>query len=83
MGVSSPPGAGPVWIQLLVLGCIQSWRASLSLGFVALASGTVGHWLSRWPNLLAWQQRFTGVVMIALGLRLILLGNPASGSFRR
>jgi threonine/homoserine/homoserine lactone efflux protein len=77
------PASGPVWLQLLLLGCIQKLAGVLSLGSVALASGTVGQWLSRWPNLLAWQQRFTGVVMIALGLRLILLGNSASASFRR
>jgi threonine/homoserine/homoserine lactone efflux protein len=42
-----------------------------------MASGTVGQWLARWPRLLAWQQRFTGYVMVGLGLRLILSGNTS------
>ena len=67
------PGAGPVWIDLLLLGCIQKLAGVLSLGSVALASGAFGHWLYRWPKLLAWQQRFTGMVM----------GNSASASFLR
>lgn len=72
------PAAGPVWAQLVVLGTIQKLAGILSLGSVALASGTVGQWLYRWPGLLAWQQRFTGVVMIGLGLRLLLTGNTGS-----
>ncbi|MBN9255542.1 MULTISPECIES: LysE family translocator [unclassified Mesorhizobium] len=78
------PGAGPIWLQLLVLGSIQKLAGILSLGSVAMASGTVGQWLYRWPGLLAWQQRFTGVVMIGLGLRLLLSGNagPAPAAHR-
>jgi threonine/homoserine/homoserine lactone efflux protein len=68
------PAAGPVWLQLLVLGTLQKLTGILSLGAVALASGTVGAWLNRWPKLIAWQQRFTGLVMIGLGLRLIFSG---------
>ena len=57
------PTAGPVWTQLL-LGTLQKLAGVLSLGSVAMASGTVGVWLTRWPRLLAWQERFTGMVMI-------------------
>jgi threonine/homoserine/homoserine lactone efflux protein len=70
------PNAGPVWTQLLILGSIQKLAGVASLGSVAMASGTVGQWLHRWPNLLAWQERFTGLVMIGLGLRLLIHGNP-------
>ncbi len=78
------PGAGPIWLQLLVLGSIQKLAGILSLGSVAMASGTVGQWLDRLPGLLAWQQRFTGAVMIGLGLRLLLSGNagPAPAAHR-
>jgi threonine/homoserine/homoserine lactone efflux protein len=69
------PAAGPVWLQLLVLGSLQKIAGVFSLGSGALASGTVGQWLNRWPKLLIWQRRFTGLVMVALGLRLILFGN--------
>lgn len=69
------PNAGPVWVQLLVLGAIQKLAGVLSLGSVAVASGTVGQWLNRWPSLLVWQERFTGCVMVALGVRLVLTGS--------
>lgn len=70
------PHAGPVWTQLLVLGSIQKLAGVVSLGSVAMASGSVGQWLRRWPGLFAWQERFTGLVMIGLGLRLLVAGTP-------
>jgi hypothetical protein len=47
----------------------------ISLGGVALASGSVGQFLNRWPKLLACQERFTGIVMVGLGIRLLLSGS--------
>lgn len=72
------PTRGPVWLQLLVLGSIQKLVGIFSLGGVALASGTVGQFLHRWPKLLAWQERFTGIVLLGLGVRLLLSGSPSS-----
>lgn len=37
------PSAGPVWLQLLILGVIQKLTGVLSLGGVALASGAAGN----------------------------------------
>ena len=74
------PNSGPIWVQLIVLGTVQKLAGVLSLGGVALASGTIGQWLYRWPNLLTWQQRFTGMVMIGLGLRLLISSSPGSAS---
>ena len=71
------PHAGPVWLQLLVLGSIQKLVGIFSLGGVALASGTVGHLLHRFPKLLSWQERFTGFVLVGLGIRLLLSGSPS------
>ncbi|MCQ4632457.1 LysE family translocator [Shinella sp. CPCC 100929] len=71
------PAPGPVWLQPLVLGSIQKLVGIFSLGGVALASGTVGHVLHRWPKLLAWQERFTGFVLLGLGIRLFLSGSPS------
>lgn len=68
------PAAGPIWLQLLILGIIQKFVGVLSLGAVALASGTVGQWLRRWPQLLVWQKRFTGAILVGLGLRLLVSG---------
>ena len=66
------PAAGPVWLQLLVLGAAQKLSGFVVLGLVALASGSVGRALQRWPRLRVWQPRFTGAVMLALALRLLL-----------
>lgn len=71
------PNAGPVWLQLLVLGSMQKLVGIFSLGGVALASGSVGRFLHRWPTLLAWQERFTGLVLVGLGIRLLLSGSPS------
>ena len=71
------PTAGPVWVQLLILGSIQKLVGVFSLGGVALASGTVGQLLHRWPKLLAWQERFTGIVLLGLGVRLFFSGSAS------
>ncbi|WP_017348187.1 LysE family translocator [Pantoea sp. A4] len=68
------PAAGPVWLQLLVLGSIQKLAGILSLGSVAMASGSFGNWLSQHPGFLKWQERFTGVVMLGLGIRMLFGG---------
>jgi threonine/homoserine/homoserine lactone efflux protein len=49
-----------------------------SLDSVAVASGAVGGWLDRWPRLVIWQERFTGLVMIGLVLRLLVSTNTNS-----
>ncbi|MCL6746198.1 LysE family translocator [Kosakonia sp. R1.Fl] len=67
--------AGPVWLQLLVLGSIQKLAGIVSLGSVAMASGTFGNWLGKRPAFIKWQERFTGVVMIGLGIRMLFSGS--------
>lgn len=69
------PAAGPVWMQLLVLGSIQKLAGIVSLGSVAIASGTFGNWLGKHPDFIKWQERFTGVVMIGLGIRMLFSGS--------
>lgn len=69
------PAHGPVAVQLLVLGAVQKLSGMCVLGTVALVSGTLGGWLARRPGLIAWQERFTGAVLVALGLRLLLAGD--------
>ena len=76
------PAQGPVWLQLLILGTIQKLAGIVSLGGIALASGQVGQWLGRYPRLIVWQERFTGLVMIGLGVRLFLSGSSASAMHR-
>ena len=69
------PSVGPVWSQLLILGILQKLGGLIANGAVALASCTVGQWLQRWPAMLVWQRRFTGVVMLGLGIRLLMTGS--------
>lgn len=62
-------------LQLLVLGSIQKLTGIVSLGSVAMASGTFGNWLGKHKSFIKWQERFTGVVMVALGIRMLLGGS--------
>lgn len=57
-----------------MLGTVRKLAGILSLGSVALASGTVGQMLSGAPRLTVWQERFTGAVMLGLGFRLLFSG---------
>lgn len=72
------PAVGPIWLQLLIFGVIQKLAGIFSLGTVAMASGSFGEWLGKHPGFLKWQERFTGVVMIGLGLRMLLGGSAMS-----
>jgi threonine/homoserine/homoserine lactone efflux protein len=47
-------------------------------GSVTLASGAAGRWLARRPGILVWQECFTGLVEIGLGVRLLLAGEGLS-----
>jgi threonine/homoserine/homoserine lactone efflux protein len=69
------PTQGAVWMQLLVLGALQKLCGVAVLGSAAVASGAIGGWLGRRPGVLAWQERVTGIVMVALGVRLLLAGD--------
>jgi threonine/homoserine/homoserine lactone efflux protein len=53
----------------------RSWQELFQLGSVAMASGTFGNWLSKHPGFIKWQERFTGVVMIGLGIRMLFGGS--------
>jgi threonine/homoserine/homoserine lactone efflux protein len=68
------PARGAVTAQLLLLGATQKATGFVVLGMTALASGTVGRWLARQPDLIVWQERLAGVAMIALGARLLMTG---------
>nr|WP_245296699.1 LysE family translocator [Rhizobium bangladeshense] len=71
----NPESSWPVAMQLLVLGAVTKLSNFVILGTVAFGAGTLGGWLSRRPSLIAWQQRFSGIVMILLGVRLAFSGD--------
>lgn len=69
------PSAGPITLQLVVLGATMKGTGVVVLGCVAVVSGTAGGWLARRPNFLLWQERFAGSVLIALGVHLLFAGS--------
>jgi threonine/homoserine/homoserine lactone efflux protein len=72
-----PASGWPVTAQLLFLGAVQKLSGFVVLGGVALGTGTIGDWLARRPGLIAWQERFAGLIMVGLGLRLALSGDAS------
>ncbi|MFH6782548.1 MULTISPECIES: LysE family translocator [Methylobacterium] len=73
-----PTNGWPVAAQLLLLGGIQKLSGFTVLAAVAVGAGSIGGWLARHPGLIAWQERFTGLVMVGLGVRLALSGDTRS-----
>lgn len=73
-----PANGWSVTAQLLFLGSVQKLSGFVVLGTVALGTGTIGDWLSRRPGLIAWQERYAGLIMIGLGLRLALTGEASA-----
>ena len=73
-----PASGWSVTAQLLFLGAVQKLSGFIVLGGVALGTGTIGDWLARRPGLIAWQERFAGIVMVGLGLRLALGGDASA-----
>jgi threonine/homoserine/homoserine lactone efflux protein len=67
------PARGHVALQLLLLGGIMKLTALVTEGSVALAAGAIGDLLAQRPGFIRWQQRGTGLVMILLGVRLVLM----------
>lgn len=70
-----PSFGWPVTVQLLILGAVQKLSGFVVMAALALGAGTFGTWLARRPSLIAWQERFAGLVMVGLGLRLVLSGD--------
>lgn len=77
------PAAGPIWSQMLILGFVMKACGFSVMSVVALTSGVTGRWMARHPLWLNIQEKFVGVVMIAIGIRLLFdLGTetrPARG----
>jgi len=63
--------AGPVWSQLLILGIVMKACGFVVMSTVALSSSAVGRWIEKYPGWRIMQERFVGVILIALGLRLL------------
>jgi threonine/homoserine/homoserine lactone efflux protein len=69
------PTNGSAAGQLFVLATTQKVLGLISLGSFALTASAAGAWLARRPGFVVWQERFTGAIMIVLGLRLLFAGD--------
>jgi threonine/homoserine/homoserine lactone efflux protein len=59
----------PTHWQIFFLGMWFSASGTIVNIFVACLFGKVGNWLSRSPGFVQWQARITGIVLIALGIK--------------
>ena len=66
---------GAVTAQLFIFGVTQKLTGFVILSIHAIAAGALGSWLSRYPAIVRWQNRFCGAIMIGLGLRLLIAGD--------
>jgi threonine/homoserine/homoserine lactone efflux protein len=66
--------------QMLILGVTMKLIAFVVEGAIAIATGALGRRLARVPRLMMWQNRLTGCVMIALGLRLLIAADTRVGA---
>lgn len=55
--------------QILFLGIWFDVSGTMVNILVALLFGKIGRWLSRSPRFVQWQERFTGAVLISLGIK--------------
>ena len=67
------PEHGKVPLQILLLGTWFNFSGMIVLILVALLFGRMGDWLSRYPGFVSWQEKFTGAILLVLGLRLAFL----------
>jgi threonine/homoserine/homoserine lactone efflux protein len=63
---------GNAAFQILFLGTWFNVGGTLINIFVSLLFGKVGKWLSRSPAFIQWQERITGAILIALGIKVAI-----------
>ena len=66
--------SGNTSLQILFLGTWFNVVGTLVNILVALLFGRLGAWLSSSPGFVQWQERITGVLLIALGIKVALSG---------
>lgn len=68
-----PTSSHSIGLQMLMLGLLFNLSASTVNTLVALFFGTIKNWLAHHPAFLTLQEKFTGLLLIGLGLRLAIL----------
>lgn len=66
--------AGNTTLKILFLGTWFNVVGTIVNILVALLFGKLGAWLSSSPGFVLWQERVTGVLLIALGIKVALTG---------
>jgi threonine/homoserine/homoserine lactone efflux protein len=63
---------GNTSLQILFLGTWFDFVGTIVNVLVALLFGKIGAWLSKSPTFIQWQERITGTILIALGIKVAL-----------
>jgi threonine/homoserine/homoserine lactone efflux protein len=63
---------GNTTLQILFLGTWFDFVGTIVNVLVALLFGKIGSWLSKSPTFIQWQERITGTILIALGIKVAL-----------
>jgi len=63
---------GNASVQILFLGTWFDFVGTIVNVLVALLFGKIGSWLSRIPTFIQWQQKITGTILVALGIKVAL-----------
>lgn len=66
------PAAGPVWLQMTLFGTGFALLTGSVYALLGASAGRVGGWLRGHASAIAWMNRLTGVLFIALAARLAL-----------
>ena len=66
--------AHPGW-QILLLGAWFDVGGTVVNILVAILFGKMGNWLSRSPRVLQWQEKITGLILVALGIKVAFTSN--------
>ncbi len=67
------PQYQPVWLQILILGIWFNISGTLVNCAVAFAFGKASNFLKKYPNFTNWQNKFTGFILVGLGLRVAFM----------
>ncbi len=59
-------------MQILFLGIWFNFSGLIVNMLVAILFATMGNWLSKSPSFLKWQEKITGLVLVALGIKVAL-----------
>ena len=66
------PGSKNAQWQILFLGVWFNVGGTVVNILVSILFGKIGKWLSQSPRFIQWQERFTGAMLVALGIKMAL-----------